>query len=127
MKFAKIMKEYGLQKNRTHLTRGVLQIMSDRIVWSRYIEPGESYTKTDNMCIYCFVSSQTIGEHLCTYKRFEYCPNFKQKDGCKKTDCPGYKNYVNYCEAIQDNEVEEKKLYSYPLWVRFLGLFQRNK
>lgn len=127
MKFAKIMKEYGLQKNRTHLTRGVLQIMSSRIVWSRYLEPGESYTKTDNMCIYCFVSSQTIGEHLCTYKRFEYCPCFEQKDGCKKTDCPGYKNYINYCEALDDNEVEEEKLYSYPLWVRFLGLFQRNK
>ena len=120
MNIAKIMKEYRLQKNRTHLTRGVLQIMSSRIVWSRYLEPGESYTKTDNMCIYCFVSSQTIGEHLCTYKYFE------QKGGCKKTDCPGYKNYVNYYEAKNENEIAEQKLAKYPLWVRFLGIFQRS-
>ena len=67
MKFAKIMKEYGLQKNRTHLTRGVLQIMSSRIVWSRYLEPGESYTKTDNMCIYClFLHKQSVNIYVLT-------------------------------------------------------------
>lgn len=126
MNIAKIMKEYRLQKNRTHLTRGVLQIMSSRIVWSRYLEPGESYTKTDNMCIYCFVSSQTIGEHLCTYKRFEYCSYFEQKGGCKNTKCKNYKNYLNYYEAKNENEIAEQKLAKYPLWVRFLGIFQRS-
>lgn len=126
MNIAKIMKEYRLQKNRTHLTRGVLQIMSSRIVWSRYLEPGESYTKTDNMCIYCFVSSQTIGEHWIYDKRYKFCPNFEQESGCKNTKCKNYKNYLNYYEAKNENEIAEQKLAKYPLWVRFLGIFQRS-
>ena len=122
MKNAKLIEEYKLQKNETQLTRDILQIMANRIVRVKYLGDNNE----SDICVHCYVSLQVIGDHWFCGERYEYCPNFEQESGCKNTKCKNYKNYINYCEAENKNEIAEQKLAKYPLWVRFLGIFQRS-
>ncbi len=127
MKNAKLIKEYKLQKKETQLTRDILQIMTDRIVCAKYFEDNNELIEFKDICIYCHVSLQIIGDHWIYDKRYKFCPNFEQESGCKNTKCKNYKNYLNYYEAKNENEIAEKKLAEYPLWVKVSAFFQRKK
>lgn len=125
-----LINEYEEQRKKTKAAEGTLEEKKRKIAdvkW--YGDFDHKYQRPSDKCVgQCTTEFLSYDEWR--YKdeitEIEYCPNFEKIDGCKKTECPGYQNYINYLDAKQKHETEDHKLWNYPLHVMIAAYFKRK-
>lgn len=124
MEISKTIQEYNIKKNQTTKLYWIWRDKKRNIWFGRDYRVEPSFENGECICEYMFVEPAVCGEYEPTYGETSYCENF---DNCKRKDCKGYKNYVDYVKALKDYNDAKQELKKYPWWIRFAAHFQRNK
>lgn len=120
-----LVQKYELHRNKAAALKNVINAKRKKITFEQSYCGGElKRARPKDKCVAWFCRFD------CDYNDIvpdiDYCPEYHWIDGCDKLNCPGYKNYMDYCNALKNYKLVQKELMKYPLWVVIAADIERK-